>query len=99
MTTKQLKEILDVLLDGSFQAFDEEQTLLDEDVAEMIDETAENIGLTQKEALEHLMKEELEGLAEGEKRFKERAKACGMPMTRKEYEERKAEREKERVER
>lgn len=46
MTTKQPKEILDVLLDGSFQAFDEEQTLLDEDVAEMIDETAENIGLT-----------------------------------------------------
>jgi polyhydroxyalkanoate synthesis regulator protein len=62
MTTKQLKEMLDVLLDGSFQAFDEEQTLLDEDVAEMIDETAENMGLTQKEAFEQLMKEELEGL-------------------------------------
>ncbi len=43
------------------------------------------------------MKEELEEIAEGEKRFKERAKACGMPMAMKEHKKRKTEREKARV--
>lgn len=50
MTTKQLEKILGALLDGSFQAFDEEPTLFNKDFAEMIDETAKNRGLTQKEA-------------------------------------------------
>jgi hypothetical protein len=75
----------------------EDPTLLDEDVAEMIDDTAEKRGLTQKEALEQLMKEELERVAAGEKRLKELARKSGMPMTRKEYEEKNAEREKART--
>ncbi len=85
-----------MLLDDSFQAFDEEPTLVDKDIAEMTDGNAKNRGLMQKETWQ-LMKEELEGIAEGEKRFKERAKACGMPMTMKEHEKRKTEREKARV--
>ncbi|MCJ7761313.1 hypothetical protein MUP59_09275, partial [Candidatus Bathyarchaeota archaeon] len=71
---------------------DEDPTLLDEDVAEMIDDTAEKRGLTQKEALEQMMKDELKKIEESEKKLKELAKKSGMPMTRKEYEERKRKR-------
>jgi pimeloyl-CoA synthetase len=75
----------------------EEPTLLDKDVVEMIDDTASKRGLTKKETLEQFMKEELERIAESEKRFKELAMKSGMPMTRKEYERKKAEREKARA--
>jgi len=86
-TPQKLKRILDEFFeDGKFRTWDEEPTLLDEDVAEMIDDTAEKKGLTQKETLEQLMKEELEKIAESEKRLRKLAKESGMPMTRKEYE-------------
>jgi len=99
-TPQKLKRILDEFFkDDNFRTFLEEPTLLDKDVAEMIDDTASKRGLTQKETLEQLMKEELEKIDEGEKRFKELAKRSGMPMTRKEYEKRKAEREKARARR
>jgi hypothetical protein len=58
----------------------------------MIDDTAKKRGLTKKETLEQLMKEELEKIEESEKRFKELAKKSGMPMTRQEYEERRKKR-------
>jgi site-specific recombinase XerD len=94
-TPQKLKRILDHFFkDDNFRTFLEEPTLLDEDVAEMIDDTAKIRGLTQKDALEQLTKEELEKILESEKRFKEMARKSGMPMTRKEYEMRKAEREK-----
>lgn len=97
-TPQKLKRILDHFFkDDNFRTFLEEPTLLDEDVAEMIDDTAEKRGLTQKETLEQLMKEELEKIDESEKRFKELARKSGMPMPRKEYEKRKAEREKARA--
>jgi hypothetical protein len=93
-TPQKLKKILDTFFnDGAFQAMDEQPTLLDKDVAEMIDDTAKKRGLTKKETLEQLMKEELEKIEESEKRFKELAMKSGMPMTREEYEERKKKRE------
>ena len=58
----------------------------------MIDDTAEKRGLTQKETLEQLMKEELEKIEESEKKLKKLAKKSGMPMIQKEYEERKKKR-------
>jgi hypothetical protein len=49
-TPQKLKRILDEFFeDGKFRTWDEQPTLLDEDVAEMIDDTAEKRGLTQKE--------------------------------------------------
>jgi hypothetical protein len=95
-TPQKLKRIMDHFFkDDLFRSFDKEDpTLLNKDVAEMIDDTAAERGLTQKEALEQLMKEELKGIAESEKRFKELAKRSGMPMSRKEYEKRRAERDK-----
>ena len=97
-TPQKLKRILDEFFeDGKFRTWDEEPTLLDEAVVEMIDDTAEKRGLTQKETLEQLMKEELEKIEEGEKRFRELAKKSGMPMTRKEYEERRKERRLDRL--
>ena len=92
-TPQKLKRILDEFFeDGKFRTWDEEPTLLDEDVAEMIDDTAEKKGLTQKETLEQLMKGELEKIDESEKKLKELAKKSGMPMTREEYEERRKKR-------
>jgi len=41
-----------------------------------------------------VLKEELEGIGESERRLEELARKSGMPMTRREYEKRKAEREK-----
>jgi len=68
-TPQKLKTILDQFLkDDAFQTMDEQPTLLDKDVAEMIDDTAKRRGLTQKDALKQLMKEELEGIAESERR-------------------------------
>jgi site-specific recombinase XerD len=98
-TPQKLKRIMDHFFkDDMFRSFDKEDpTLLDKDVSELIDETAKERGLTQKEALEQLMKEELEGIVESEKRFKELAKKSGMPMSRKEYEKRRAERDKARA--
>lgn len=93
-TPQKLKRILDEFFeDGKFRTWDEEPTLLDEDVAEMIDDAAEKRGgLTQKETLEQMMKEELKKIEESEKKLKELARKSGMPMTRKEYEERKKKR-------
>jgi site-specific recombinase XerC len=92
-TPQKLKRILDHFFkDDTFRTFYEEPTLLDKDVAEMIDEIANKRGLTQKETLEQLMKEELEKIEESEKKFKELAKKSGMPMTWEEYEERKKKR-------
>ena len=92
-TPQKLKRILDEFFeDSKFRTWDEDPILLDEDVAEMIDNTAEKRGLTQKETLEQLMKEELEKIDESEKRLKELAMKSGMPITRKEYEERKKKR-------
>jgi site-specific recombinase XerC len=97
-TPQKLKRILDHFFkDDTFRTFLEEPTLLDKDVVEMIDDTASKRGLTKKETLEQFMKEELERIAESEKRFKELAMKSGMPMTRKEYERKKAEREKARA--
>lgn len=98
-TPQKLKSIMDHFFkDGLFRSFDtEDPTLLNKDVAEMIDDTAAERGLTRKEALEQLMKEELKGIAESEKRLKELAKRSGMPMSRKEYEKRRAERDKARA--
>jgi site-specific recombinase XerD len=97
-TPQKLKTILDQFLkDDAFQTIDEQPTLLDKDVAKMIDDVAKRRGLTQKDALEQLMKEELEGIAESERRLEELARKSGIPMTRREYEKRKAEREKARA--
>jgi antitoxin component of RelBE/YafQ-DinJ toxin-antitoxin module len=96
-TPQKLKRILDQFFKNSaFQTFYEEPTLLDKDVAEMINYVAEKRGLPQKEALEQLMKEELEAIDKHEKSFRAVAKAHGIPMTKKEYEKGKAEREKTR---
>lgn len=78
-TPQKLKRILDHFFkDDTFRTFYEEPTLLDKDVVEMIDDTAEKRGLTQKETLEQLMKEELEKIDESEKRLKglERRAEC-----------------------
>jgi hypothetical protein len=89
-TPQKLKRILDEFLEGGkFRTLDKEPTLLDEDIGEMIDNAAEKRGLTQKETLEQLMKEELEKITESEQRLRKLAKKGGVPMTRKEYEERK----------
>jgi hypothetical protein len=85
---------LEFLKDDQFVFKGNPPSLVDKDVTEMIDDTAKKRGLTPKEALEQLTKEQLEGLVESEKRFKELAMKSGIPMARKEYEKRRAEREK-----
>ncbi len=96
-TPQKLKKLLEFLKDDQFAFKDDPPSLIDKDVTEMIDDTAKKRGLTPKEALEQLTKEQLEGLAESDKRFKELARKSRMPMTRKEYEKMKAEREKTRA--
>lgn len=84
-TPQKLKEILEFLKD-------DEETLLEKDVSELIDEHARKEDISKEEALVQLTKEHLRKMAEGDKRFRELAIKSGMPMTRKEYEKRRKKR-------
>lgn len=58
-------------------------------VVDKLDEIMKREGITQKEALEQLVKEDWETVKERDKRLKKRWKASGAPMTQEEYEEQK----------
>ena len=65
-------------------------------VSEKLEEIAKRKGLTRKEAIEQLVKEDIEIMEKGEERLLEIFKASGTPITREDYEEQKK-RKKERA--
>jgi hypothetical protein len=70
---------------------------VDQSIFEKISEVAAQKGITQKEAFEQMVREDYEQLLKDDKARRKRAKANGMPMTKKEYGKKKAEREKART--
>jgi len=58
-------------------------------ISDKLSDIAERKGITQAEALEQLVVENLKLLEKGEERMKGRAKARGLPITKEDYEEQK----------
>ena len=95
---KNLKAILDGLRDDyMIQLAEDPKIEVDQSVFEKISEVAAQKGITQKEAFEQMAREDYEQLLKDDKARRKRAKANGMPMTKKEYGKKKAEREKART--
>jgi integrase len=90
---KDLKAFLDGLRDDyMIQLAEDPKIEVDQSVFKMISEVA-----AQKEAFGQIVRGEYKQLLKGEEARRKRAKAHGVPMTKKEYEQRKAERDKARV--
>jgi hypothetical protein len=88
---KDLKAILDGLRDDyMIQLTEDPRIEVDQSVFKMISETAAQKGITQKEAFEQIVRENYKQLLKDDGARRKLAKAHGMPMTKKEYEKRKA---------
>lgn len=90
---QQLKEILDYLKDDFVYSKDDKlhpiKTEFSPYIKDKLDRIAKRKGITQAEALEQLVVEDLELLQKDEERRLETAKAHGLPITREDYEEKK----------
>jgi len=83
--------------DYMIQLAEDPKIEVDQSIFKMISGVAAQKGITQKEAFEQMTREDYEQLLKGDEASRKRAKAHGMQMTKKEYEKRKAEREKTRT--
>lgn len=100
-TPKQLKEILDWLKDD-FQyppghKLRPIKTEFSPYIKDKLDRIAKRKGITQKEALEQLVVEDLELLERQDERLKEMAKTRGIPIAKEDYEKQKKKRAKEQM--
>jgi len=90
---EELKRILDYLKDDFTYSKDDRlrpiRAKFSPYIKDKLDRIAKRKGLTQAEALEQLVVEDLELLEKGEERRLEMAKAKGLPISREDYEEKK----------
>ena len=95
---ENLKTILEFLKDDYMYSSDDKLRPLNVEfsphVSEKLYEIAKRKGVTRKEAIEQLVKEDIRIMEKREERLLELAKASGTPITREDYEEQKKKRKK-----
>jgi len=86
---REVKEMLDFVRSDYERSSFDPNIWFDKSIADKLDDIVRKEGVTPAEAMKRLMKEDWELTREGQEKSKRIAKACGLPMTQEEYEEKK----------